>query len=158
MTTATSTSSTFSTIASACPLINISSADELAEIHTHSVIKHAHILAGIETSKEKITNYFVQLKVFLESNNYQGCPYSNALVASKGADPVIAKEVKDHKQFMREFFISLAYEIVEIEEAKFLGENLFLLYSGATTESQNFKEIWPVEHSLNIVKRLLESY
>jgi len=154
----TTTAPTFSTIASACPLINISSAEKLAEIHESSVIKHAHILAGGEMTKEKIVNYFDELQVFLEANNFQGCPYSNALVASKGVDPDIVREVKDHKQFMREFFIALAYELVELEEAKFLGEHLFLLYSGATNEAQNFQALWPVERALEVVKQLLKRY
>jgi len=152
------TTSTYSTIASACPLITISSAEELAEIHESSVIKHANILAGRESSKEKIANYFNQLKVFLEANNFHGCPYSNALVASKGADQNIVREVKDHKQFVREFFISLAYELVDLEEAKLLGEHLFILYSGATNEAQNFHDLWPVERASKIVDSLLKAY
>ena len=151
-------STTYSTIASACPLINISSAEELAQIHESSVVKHAHIIAGEESAKEKIVNYFNGLKAFLEKNNFQGCPYSNALVATKGADSNIVSEVKDHKQFVREFFISLAYDLVEIEEAKFLGEHLFLLYAGATNEAQNFQSLWPVDRSLQVVDRLLEEY
>jgi len=158
MSSTSSNSSTFSTIASACPLINISSAVELAEIHESSVIKHAHIIAGTESSKEKLLNYFEQLQEFLEANNFHGCPYSNALAASKGADPEIVREVRDHKQFVREFFVALAYEFVELKEAKLVGENLFLLYSGATNEAQNFQAIWPVERAIGLVKELLEKY
>jgi len=149
------TKSTSSTIASACPLINISSVEELAQIHEASVIKHAHIIASEDSSKEKIVHYFNELRAFLEKNKFQGCPYSNALVATKGEDPDVVREVQDHKQFVREFFISIAYEMAEIEEAKFLGEHLFLLYAGATNEAQNFQALWPVERALEIVDRLL---
>jgi len=154
----TTTATTFSTIASACPLINISSASELAKIHESSVIKHARIIAGSETSKEKIVSYFNELKVFLEVNNFQGCPYSNALVATKGQDPDIVREVQDHKEFLRGFFVALAYEFVGLEEAKFLGEHLFLLYSGATTEAQNFQTLWPIDRALKVVDQLLNGY
>lgn len=150
-------SSDFATIASACPLIDIASAEDLAKIHEASVIKHAHILAGTDSVPEKILNYFDQLGDFLKDNQFQGCPYTNALAATHGGDPEVVREVQQHKEFIREFFIALLAEYVGSADAEPLGEQLFLLYSGATVESQNLQDLWPVKRARQIAADLLQS-
>ncbi len=145
-----------STAAVACDLGTTLSAQELQELHRASVIRHANILADNTTNAEtKIIAYFNDLLSFLESHRFQGCSFSNSLVINASSDPKITKEVNDHKEFTREFFISLSSELTTPSRINHLGEHLFLLYSGATTEAQNLQDTWPVERSIEIVRQLL---
>jgi len=36
-----------------------------------------------------------------------------------------------------------------------MGETLFLLYSGATTEAQNLRATWPVDRALRCAEKLV---
>ncbi len=138
-----------------CPLGITNSAEELANIHRTSVIRHAELLAGPQEAKTKIIAYFSELKTFLEENHYKGCPYSNAVASSSSRDKAILKEVRDHKEFIREFLTALCFEVATSERAARTGDLIFLLYSGATTESQNLKQSWPVESAIISVNDLL---
>ncbi len=142
-------------VGSACPLGFAESAEDLARIHRSSVIRHAELLAGPQEAKSKIISYFLDLKTFLEDNNFKGCPYSNSVATSKAQDKAILKEVRDHKEFIREFLTALSFEVATAERAFRTGDLIFLLYSGATTESQNLQQSWPVESAIASVNDLL---
>ena len=58
-----------------------------------------------------------------------------------------------HKIFIRDFFIELAHRI-RPDGGRELGELLFLLYSGATTEAQNLRNTWPVERARKVAEQL----
>jgi len=144
------------TKAVACNFGPAATVSELQDIHRASVIRHASILADAKkTTPQKIISYFEDLQAFMENNFFRGCPYSNALAASRGVDEEVVKEVLDHKEFTREFFIALSQDITISDRAPHVGEHLFLLYAGATTESQNLRAIWPIQRSLQIVKQIL---
>ncbi len=148
--------SSTSTSAVACNLGSTETIDELRKIHRASVIRHASILADdTKAAETKIIDYFSDLKSFMENHQFRGCPYTNALSASRGKDPKIVQEVLEHKEFSREFFISISQEITSHERATLIGEYLFLLYSGATTESQNLKAIWPIQRAIGLVEQLM---
>ncbi len=144
------------TVAVACDLTPISSPEELRELHKASVIRHANILADSETSaKDKIIAYFEDLLSFLAAHQFSGCPFGNALVASHRTNPEVFQEVSDHKEFTREFLVSLASELTTPCRSVHVGEHLFLLYTGATTESQNLHTIWPAERAVEVVTQLV---
>ncbi len=148
--------SSSTTQAVACSYGPAATADELRDIHRSSVIRHAGILADDKLSADaKIMAYFKDLRSFMENHQFRGCPYTNALSVSRGKDEKITQEVLDHKEFVREFFIAISGEITPSQRAQHVGEHLFLIYSGATTESQNLRAIWPIERALDIVKQIL---
>jgi AcrR family transcriptional regulator len=93
----------------------------------------------------KVARYFDQLLDYLKANDYRGCPYSNTAVMAAAEESIIQR-VKQHKARIRDFFRQLAIQIIEPELGGVrLGDALFLLHSGATTEAQNLREPWPVE-------------
>lgn len=93
----------------------------------------------------KVARYFDQLLEYLKANDYRGCPYSNTAVMAAAEDSIIQR-VKQHKARIRDFFRQLATQIIEPDSGGIrLGDALFLLHSGATTEAQNVREPWPVE-------------
>ena len=81
----------------------------------------------------------------MQGNEFRGCPFTNTVSAVPDDSPAIQEKVDEHKLFLRDFFIELARRFTEGKAARQLGTTLFLLYSGATTEAQNLKTVWPIE-------------
>ena len=127
----------------------------LDQTHCRAVARHDEILESKELGpKEKIDAYFVALAEWLQSQDYRGCPYTNtAAVASQEA---IHDQVKGHKESIREFLRKLAKALADDTEGDEIGDALFLLYSGATVESQNLRTVWPVEAARKTARRLCE--
>ena len=117
----------------------------LGSIHERSEASHDAILKSDRPPLEKVEQYFLALKDWLQANQYRGCPYTNTTANLPAASPPIQEKVDEHKLFLRDFFIELAREFCEGREARQLGTTLFLLYSGATAESQNLHATWPVD-------------
>lgn len=117
----------------------------LAEIHKQCEEGLLQLLQAKGEPVAKVGRYFDQLAEYLRANDFRGCPYSNTAAIAHGEDSIIGK-VREHKDRVREFFRQLAMETpLAAAEARQLGDALFLLYSGATTEAQNLRELWPVE-------------
>lgn len=130
----------------------------LAETHDDSVTRHEAILAQKKDPTQKLRDYFLSLKTWLESTGFRGCPYTNTAAGLDCDSPPIQSKVTAHKDSIARFFELLSYQIFDqSKEAKIFGETLFLLYSGATTEAQNSKSLQPLESAMRSLDRLLES-
>lgn len=116
----------------------------LAEVHRQCETGLAQLIQSEGDPVMKVERYFESLGEYLQANDFRGCPYSNTATIARGEESII-REVRQHKERVRSFFRQLAGEIRSAESAGQLGDALFLLYSGATTEAQNLREIWPVE-------------
>ncbi len=121
----------------------------LQSVHDRSEDSRADILSDPETACVKVREYFQELRKFLKKGSFRGCPYTNTSAVipamADGGEPLHC-QVVDHKKSIRRFFHKLATQITsEKPEAKRLGDILFLLYSGATTEAQNLRSLWPVD-------------
>lgn len=94
---------------------------------------------------EKIIRRFDRLRGYLLSSEFRGCPFSNT--ASMMTEENEAREVvKSYKAGHRLFWHALALEVRESPSAaQALGDAWFLLFSGAVTEAQNARAIWPVD-------------
>lgn len=103
---------------------------------------------------EKIHRKFGDLRKYVKSSDFRGCPFS--ITASMLCSSSEVREViRDYKAASRSFWQSLALEIRrDPGEARALGDALFLLYSGATTEAQNARNAWPVDSALEAVRIL----
>jgi AcrR family transcriptional regulator len=117
----------------------------LAEVHRQCETSLIQILQSKGEPLAKVSTYFDQLGSYLKDNGFRGCPYSNT-AAIAGAEESIIRKVRQHKDRVRDFFRLLANQLCESQAgAESLGDALFLLYSGATTEAQNLRDLWPVE-------------
>jgi hypothetical protein len=95
----------------------------------------------------------------MQTKEFRGCPYTNTAAGLDKGSPSISEQVEFHKLSIRDFFIDLAREIAAVGSAsRRLGTTLFLLYSGATTESQNLKSVWPIDAAMESVRGLFEPY
>lgn len=94
---------------------------------------------------EKVSVKFDGLRNFLKESEFRGCPFSNtATVVTR--DNEACGVVQEYKTASRLFWQSLALQLRrEPSAAKSLGDALFLLFSGAATEAQNSKALWPVD-------------
>jgi AcrR family transcriptional regulator len=95
--------------------------------------------------REKIARKFDGLRHFLSESSFRGCPFSNtASVVIQ--DNEVREVVRQYKENSRFFWQAVALQIVpDPAEARILGDSLFLLFSGAATEAQNSKALWPVD-------------
>lgn len=118
----------------------------LSNVHDRSEIGRAEILEKDISPSEKVEIYFNQLEQFMSQSEFRGCPYSNTGAVSDKECTGIVEQIRGHKESIRNFFHQIAEErFGEAEKAQSVGDRLFLLYSGATTESQNLKTLWPVQ-------------
>jgi hypothetical protein len=82
----------------------------------------------------------------MKGSEFRGCPYSNTGAVSDEGCTGIVEQIRSHKDSIRKFLHQICAEKFEDKtEAAQIGDRIFLLYSGAATESQNLKAIWPVE-------------
>jgi len=93
----------------------------------------------------KIEMKFRMLEENLIEHSYRGCPFSNTKVMLPNS-VVITQLIVDYKEYSRQFWRKLVSSAGKPEE---LGDILFLIYSGATTEAQNAFDLWPVKSALS---------
>lgn len=121
----------------------------LDAVHERSEIRCQSILEAPGKASEKIDRYFSDLEIYLETSEYRGCPYSNTSAVVESGCRGILKQVEEHKESTRKFFRELAADLASglhgDDCVGRLGDALFVLYSGATTEAQNLREMWPVK-------------
>lgn len=117
----------------------------LDAMHKKFELARAEILKSTEESAVKVDQYFVELENFLEGRHFRGCPFTNtSSVTGEGCES-IHKKIKAHKISIRGFFCDLAKQMTcSDDRARELGDDFFLLYSGATMEAQNLHASWPV--------------
>lgn len=94
---------------------------------------------------EKVARKFDQLGAHLLSSEFRGCPFSNTATVMI-QDNEVREVVRNVKSGTRLFWQALALQLPrDPSAARAIGDGLFLLFSGAITEAQNAKAIWPVE-------------
>ncbi len=117
----------------------------LEAVHARSENYRSSLLEANSSAVERLASYFEQLEQFLIASQFRGCPYSNTRAASGGECLGICAQIRLHKESIRRFFQRLAAQALpDPALADEMGDRIFLLYSGATSEAQNLKEIWPV--------------
>lgn len=114
-------------------------------MHEASEGARAAILRSSEEAVVKIDQYFTDLERFLEERQFRGCPFTNTSSITEACCEPIRKKIEEHKISIRDFFRDLARQFTATDSrAKEIGDEFFLLYSGATMEAQNLRAIWPV--------------
>ncbi len=130
----------------------------LRAVHERSKTQQADLLASSEPPGEKMAAYFGQLQEFLVASHFRGCPYSNTGAVSDENCPGIVAEILNHKESTREFLRQLAAQAISApERAAEIGDRIFILYSGSTSEAQNLKQTWPVRVARDAAIEMLAS-
>ncbi len=117
----------------------------LRSVHETSECYRIELLKNCCSPVEALGCYFDQLETFLINSGFRGCPYSNTGAASDQRCSGITGQIQSHKASIRGFFRSIAaLQFPDPEQADEIGDRIFILYSGASSEAQNLKAIWPV--------------
>lgn len=130
----------------------------LKAVHERSDAFSRELVAGPGTPAEKVRAYFDHLERFLVEGDFRGCPYSNTGAVSDEASAGIREQIRVHKETTRRRFREIA-ALAHADEtcAERVGDTLFLLFSGATGEAQNLREIWPVHVAREAAILVLEA-
>ena len=117
----------------------------LESIHQHAERRHREMLEACRRPERQVESAFDFLEVYLKKHDFRGCPFSNSCAVTDLASQRIRRQISSHKDSVRQFFRILCRRIVDTEKADETGDRIFLLYSGAAAESQNLRDLWPVE-------------
>ena len=129
----------------------------LESMHEGSEESRRDILESSEDPAEKIDQYFAMLERFLKDRQFRGCPFTNTSSITEACCEPIRKQIEDHKISIRNFFHQIAEKFtIDENRAKEVGDELFLLFSGATMEAQNLRAIWPVSAARRAAKERCE--
>ena len=123
-------------------------ADWLCETHRLSEARHNKLLCSAGRHSKILDQYFNQLKDWMVEKGYRGCPFSNTAIVAVTDSEMIRQQIQRHKLYHRDFFVELARFYTQGSNASKLGNALFILYSGATTEAQNLRTTWPIDAAL----------
>ena len=107
--------------------------------------------------QRRLRKYFFSMRTWLENSGFRSCQFANtAACLTVDGDLELLDLVDQYKRAQRNFFIDLVGTLVaESErEAQRIGTAVFLLYSGAMTESQNLKATWPMDDALAMAEEL----
>ena len=117
----------------------------LADIHENAELEQNRILSGSDSPIGKVAASFDALGDYMQNNDFRGCPYSNSCAVSNSLETGIREQIEQHKNSCREFYRKLSFAITGSEQdAAELGDRILILYSGAATESQNVRDLWPI--------------
>jgi AcrR family transcriptional regulator len=114
----------------------------------------SQLLQGSLTAVEKLSLKFEGLRGYCSASDFRGCPFS--ITASMTLPSSEVRDIiRDYKAGSRVFWQTLAHEFQSDPAlARDLGDALFLLYAGATSEAQNARDSWPVDAALKAALKL----
>lgn len=117
----------------------------LRSVHDNSECSRSELLNNCCSPVQTLEYYFDQLEKFLIDSGFRGCPYSNTGAVSDETCSGIIGQIRSHKESIRDFFRAVsARQFSDPEQAHIVGDRIFILYSGASSEAQNLRAIWPV--------------
>lgn len=127
----------------------------LGRLHQRMETFHEEFLARAADRDKRLRKYFFSMRTWVENNQFRSCQFSNtAACIDADEDEELALLVDRYKRAQLQFFIDLAKTLVAENEARRIGTAVFLLFSGAMTEAQNLKAVWPLEDALAQAERL----
>jgi AcrR family transcriptional regulator len=131
----------------------------LETVHEKSENWRGEILRQSLPSVDKLNQYFSELSEYLVGSDYRGCPYTNTCAMVDIGSAGVMDKIKAHKESVRNFFEAiLKQEYGESKEVTELANQIFIIYSGATTEAQNLRDLWPVESARKAAIALFEAF
>lgn len=118
---------------------------------------HADLLSSGRSERAILEQYFAELENFMNQYGFKGCPFTNTARAIRDkSEPEIEQRIREHKGEMRQFFLRLCERVCS--GSGHLGEALFLIYSGATTESANLHNMKPIQSGREASLALFDLY
>ncbi len=130
----------------------------LEAVHDNSDESRKNLIDCSLSPEKKIDQHFEDLETFLIKSKFRGCPYSNTGAVVSCETSGISEQIRLHKESIRKFFRSICnQQFSNKDQAEQTADHLFILYSGATTEAQNMREIWPVQSARKAASLLMKN-
>ena len=116
-------------------------------------------LEGVTDPRERILKVFECRADYMLNTNYGGCAYVRIISELPQRGDKINAQVKLQKDKQRFFFRQEVSNLKGIDPARIndLADTIFLLYDGATSQSQVYQDVWPLESARKAVERLIPS-
>lgn len=111
-----------------------------------------HFLSAKDNPKEKILASFDFLEETSKRNNFRGCSFLNILSEVPMSSKKIVNEAVGHKSKLRSFFKELLQAVDQGNNA----DTVYLLFETAITESQVYKDVWPIRSAKKTVSKLIQ--
>ncbi|MGD9809602.1 MAG: TetR/AcrR family transcriptional regulator [Deferribacterales bacterium] len=124
----------------------------LEERHIHSHNAQKSFISEGATPVDRVCNLFENIRRNAEIYNFNGCHFLNISAEIHEYDSGARQVVKKHKTKL----IQLIEDALEgYENNKQLAETVYVIYEGTTIAVKNYRELWPVERSVEAVRALL---
>jgi len=117
-------------------------------------VMHQSFLDKPGERDRRLRKYFYSMRSWLESNGFRSCQFANTAASLSPDEETLIDLIDQYKRAQRQFFIDLTKTLVDEKDALRMGTAIFLLYSGAMTEAQNLKALWPLEDALSCAEDL----
>lgn len=127
----------------------------LKRLNRRMELTHRNLLEKTSDNERLLRKYFLSMRAWVEANSYRSCQFANtAACHDANTDSALFDLIDHYKRAQRQFFIDVATRIVGERDGQRIGSVIFLLYSGAMTEAQNLKALWPLEDALVAAEQL----
>src|SRR5579871_911245 len=113
-------------------------------------------LEGITDPKERIIKCFECRSEYLLDNDFSGCSYIRIIAEMPQRSAKINRQAILNKEKQRRFFIEQVKRLKKTPSSiNDLANTIFLLFDGATVQSQVYRELSPIENALKALKMIL---
>ncbi|MDQ6478427.1 helix-turn-helix domain-containing protein [Dyadobacter sp. LHD-138] len=100
-------------------------------------------------TRKKILAAFDFLAYVNENEHFRGCSFLNMLSEIRPDNYALLTSIQNHKQELRQFFTDILGE-----QKNDAADIVYMLFESAATESQLFKNQWPIEKAKQAVSDL----
>jgi AcrR family transcriptional regulator len=114
-------------------------------------------LCNFEDPAEKLIRLFDYRARYIEQNDFAGCSYIRIMAEVPQPDNKIHKQAVEIKEAQRRYFRDLVNRISGLPEEKkaAIADAAFLMFDGATVQSQVYRQANPLSTAKNAVANLL---
>jgi AcrR family transcriptional regulator len=119
----------------------------------------------LNTIKDPFERYMAIIKGvrdYVKETEFRGCAFGNIAVEITESNHPIRKEVKLHEDRFRSILRDVIKDLkdsnpkyghINVEQ---LANTYYLILEGAIGASKNYSDIWPFEHAINAVEKLVK--
>lgn len=104
-----------------------------------------------KSPQKKVLAAFDFLKYMNEKENFRGCSFLNMLSEISNDNLIIMSVIQNHKKDLRLFLRAILKN-----ENELTIDHIYILFESTITESQLFKDNWPIEQAQKIIYSLIK--
>ena len=141
--------------------------DDLCKVYLKALI-HKEMdfvetyIAAARTPKGRLLAIIESLGPWLIDTEFRGCAFINMASEIPDANSPLRKPGKDLYDNMRSRVETLSQELIDSDAKKYghlkvkeLSNHYMMAFSGAAALGEVYHDIWPVEHAIKTMKRLI---